>query len=187
MHLRSDRKWKINQSVWFTIQHIKLLKLLATCRAKAVPSFLRYFKVARYSFSGSINPKFEQKLCHHKQRFGKIATTVALNKDENLLWSGLQRHRSWPSNEMTLLPIFCHCNPDHTKSSSLSDTTVVAIFPNFCLWWRSLCSNLGGIDPEKLYRATFWAWVMVRPRESKPPPAQQSSALPTELVPLRLK
>ena len=28
-------------------------------------------------------------------------------------------------------------------------------FPNACLWRRSLCSNLGGIDPEKLYRATF--------------------------------
>ena len=43
----------------------------------------------------------------------------------------------------------CHCNPDHNKFSSLSSTTVVAIFPNLCLWRRSLCSNLqGGIDPE---------------------------------------
>ena len=42
------------------------------------------------------------------------------------------------------------CNPDVNKSSSLSNTTVVAIFPNLCL-----CSNLGGIDPEKLYRATL--------------------------------
>ena len=49
----------------------------------------------------------------------------------------------------------CHCNPDHNKFSSLSNTTVVAIFPNLCLWRRSLCSNLGGIDPEKLYRATL--------------------------------
>ena len=32
---------------------------------------------------------------------------------------------------------------------------MVAIFPNLCLWRRSLCSNLGGIDPEKLYRATL--------------------------------
>ena len=43
------------------------------------------FKVARYSFSGSIPRKFEQELRHHKQRFGKIATTVLLDKDENLL------------------------------------------------------------------------------------------------------
>ena len=28
-------------------------------------------------------------------------------------------------------------------------------FPNACLWRRSFCSNLAGIDPEKLYRATF--------------------------------
>ena len=32
---------------------------------------------------------------------------------------------------------------------------MVAIFPNLCLWRRSLCSNLGGIDPKKLYRATL--------------------------------
>ena len=42
-------------------------------------------KVARYSFSGSIPPKFEHKLRRHKQSLGKIATTVVLDKDENLL------------------------------------------------------------------------------------------------------
>ena len=46
-------------------------------------------------------------------------------------------------------------NPDHNKFSSLSNTTGVAIFPNLCLWRRSLWSNLGGIDPEKLHRATL--------------------------------
>ena len=61
--------------------------------------------MARYSFSGSISPKFEHKLRRHKQSFGKIATTVVLDEDENLLRSGLQRHRSFHSNEMTLLPI----------------------------------------------------------------------------------
>ena len=45
----------------------------------------RDLKVARYSFSGSIPPKFERKLRRHKQRFGKINTTVVLDKDENLL------------------------------------------------------------------------------------------------------
>ena len=62
-------------------------------------------KVARYSFSGAIPPKFEYKLRHQKQSFGKIATAVVLDKDENLFWSGLQRHRSCHSNKMTLLPI----------------------------------------------------------------------------------
>ena len=42
-------------------------------------------KVARYSFSGSMPPKFEHKLRRHKQSFGKIAITVVLHKDENLL------------------------------------------------------------------------------------------------------
>ena len=72
--------------------------------ARAQGNFLR-FKVARYSFSGSIPPKFEGKLRRHKQRFGKINTTVVLDKDENLLWWGLQWHRSCHSNEMTPLPI----------------------------------------------------------------------------------
>ena len=49
----------------------------------------------------------------------------------------------------------CRCNPDHNKFSSLSNTTVVSIFPNLCLWRRSLRSNLGGIDLEKLHRATL--------------------------------
>ena len=38
-------------------------------------------------------------------KFGKIATTVVLDKDKNLLWSELQRHRCCHSNEMKLLPI----------------------------------------------------------------------------------
>ena len=46
---------------------------------------LQVFKVARYSFSRSIPPTFERKLRHHKQRFGKIDTTVVLAKDEKLL------------------------------------------------------------------------------------------------------
>ena len=62
-------------------------------------------KVARYSFSASTPPKFERKLPHHKQRFGNIATTVVLDKNENLLWSGLQWHRSCHSNKMMPLPI----------------------------------------------------------------------------------
>ena len=49
----------------------------------------------------------------------------------------------------------CHCNPDHSKLSSLSNTAVVVVFPSLCQWQRSLCSNLGGIDPEKPLRAVF--------------------------------
>ena len=35
----------------------------------------------------------------------------------------------------------CHCNSDHNKFSSLSNITVMAIFPKLCLWRHSLCSN----------------------------------------------
>ena len=49
----------------------------------------------------------------------------------------------------------CHCNSDHNKFSSLSNTSAVTIFPTLCLWQRSLCSNLGGIGPEKLYRVNL--------------------------------
>ena len=38
------------------------------------------FKVARYSSSGPIPPKFEHKLRCHKQSVGKIVTTVVLDK-----------------------------------------------------------------------------------------------------------
>ena len=38
-------------------------------------------QVARYSFSGSIPRKFEHKLRHHKQGFGKVVTTVVKDKD----------------------------------------------------------------------------------------------------------
>ena len=47
--------------------------------------FRKAVKVARYSFSGSMPPKFEHKLRRHKQSFGKIATTVVLDENENLL------------------------------------------------------------------------------------------------------
>ena len=40
------------------------------------------FKVNRLSFSGSIPPTFERKIRHYKQRFGKIAPTIVLDKDE---------------------------------------------------------------------------------------------------------
>ena len=53
-----------------------------------------------------------------------------------------------------------HCNPDHNKISSSSNTTVVSLFPNLCLWRLSWRSNVGGIDPEKLYRATL-TWCIL--------------------------
>ena len=84
---------------------------------------------------------------------------------KNLPWTILEEQFPVPRYTATskignsvislLWQLRCRCNPDHNKFSSLSNTTVVVIFPKLCLWRRSLCSNLGGIDPEILYRATL--------------------------------
>ena len=70
----------------------------------------------------------------------------------------------------------CHCNPGHNKFSSLSNTTVVLIFPNLCLWRRSLRSNVGGVDPEKLYRVTL-RWFVLFPPSLGAKSERKSSAL----------
>ena len=89
-------------------------KILAICsnfyktvKQKRGPSGIRCNNIGRTGiWSGSIQFfRFEHKLRRHKQTFGKIATTVVLGKDENLLRSGLQWHRSCHSNEMTPLLI----------------------------------------------------------------------------------
>ena len=43
---------------------------------------------------------------------------------------------------------------------------MVSIFPNLCLWRRSLRSNVGGIDPEKLYRATLMLFFFLQEMEA---------------------
>ena len=63
----------------------KLKRVIKACSRFYARISLLLIKVARYSFSGPIPPKFEHKLRRHKQSFGKIATTVVLDKDENLL------------------------------------------------------------------------------------------------------
>ena len=84
---------------------------------------------------------------------------------KKLPWTILEEQFSVPRNTAAskiannvislLWQLRCRCSPDHNKFSSLSNTTVVAIFHNLCLRRRSLCSNLGRLDPEKLYRATL--------------------------------
>ena len=54
-----------------------------------------------------------------------------------------------------LWQLWCHCNPDHNKFSSLSNTTGVAIFTNVSLWRRSLCSKLGSYWPWKTVLSHF--------------------------------
>ena len=63
------------------------------------------------------------------ERFGKVP------RAENLCWSKI-------GNGVISLPwqLRCHCNPMTTNFHL--NTTVVAIFPNVCLWRRRLCSDL---------------------------------------------
>ena len=69
------------------------------------------------------------------KRFWKNSSQVPRNTAASKIGNGI----------ISLLwQLRCHCNPDHNKVSSLRNTTVVLIFP-----------NVGGIDPEKLYRATL--------------------------------
>ena len=71
--------------------HISIYSGFSFCSARFSPPAdekafsLNLFKVARNSFSGPKPPKFEHKLRRHIKSFGKIATTVVLDKDENLL------------------------------------------------------------------------------------------------------
>ena len=43
---------------------------------------------------------------------------------------------------------------------------LMVIFPNLCEWRRRLCSNSGGIDPEKSHRATLIQALSVAPSVS---------------------
>ena len=111
--------------------------------------------MARYSFSGSIPPKFEHKLRRHKQRFGKIAATVVSDKNENLLSLGFQRHRSCHRNEMTLLPVLLA--EVYVGTGNCSAKIVHGNFflqqPPRCLWSLSeICKSVIGI---------FWDEVLM--------------------------
>ena len=64
----------------------------------------------------------------------KIATTVVLDKEGNLSWSGLQWHRSCHSNEMTPLPYSTWSNISHwelflqNRSGELFPPIVASMF-----------------------------------------------------------
>ena len=74
----------------------------------------------------------------HKQTFGKIATTVVLDKGENLSWSGLHWQRSCHSNEMTLLPII-----------------LAALFLTGKSFSRAFCSN-SRLDVREVKTESVW-------------------------------
>ena len=127
-------------------------------------------EVARYSFWRPIPPKFEHKLRRHKQSFGKIATTVVLDKDENLFWSGLQWHRSCHSNEMTLLRILLIYTyvlattanlPEFRRRRRLDDFLITLRMPrrfareNFTSGRRRRTISLSMLGPNEIFVTEF--------------------------------
>ena len=142
--------------MWWNCMSKALRFLQITAEHQDCPSFTVYLTIKTSSQNISIT-----------------RSQVSLKRDEHrsgywrkkLLWTILEEQFPVPRNTAAskigngvislLWQLRCHCNPDHNKFSSLSNTTVLAIFPNLCLWQLSLCPNLGDIDPEKLYRATL--------------------------------
>ena len=83
---------------------------------------------------------------------------------KELLWAVLEERFLVPRNTAAtkigngvislLWQLRCHCNTGHNKCSSLSNTIVVAIFPNLCLsvWRRSFFMLKFG---------RYWPWKTV--------------------------
>ena len=57
----------------------------------------------------------------------------------------------------------CHCIPSHDKFSSLSNKTVVAIFPNVCLWRRSYAQNWKVLTLKNCVTVSSHLHMPVRP------------------------
>ena len=130
--------------------------LQITAKQQYCPFFAVFLAVKTSSQNISITLlQISLKLHEHRGRYWR----------KKLLWTIVEEQFPVPrytvaskigNSVISLLWQFrCRCNPGDNKFSSLPNTTVVAIFPKLCLWRRRLCSNLGGIDPKKLYRATL--------------------------------
>ena len=62
----------------------------------------------------------------------KVSATAVLDKDENLLWSGLQWHRNCHSNEMT--PLLFYLCPYFSAVETVFSKSLTGTFPsNSCL------------------------------------------------------
>ena len=86
-------------------------------------------------------------------KFGKIATTVVLDKDKNLLWSGLQWHRSYHTKEMVLLAIL-HAVVFLGNGNCSSKIVQRSFFLQWlrCSWsFREICKSVIEIFWDKVF------------------------------------
>ena len=145
----------------------KALRFLQiTAKHQGCP-FLTVFLAIKTSYQNiSITlSQISLELDKHRGRYWRKMIPLTILEEQFLVPRYIAASKIGNSVISLLWQLRCRCNPNHNKFSSLSNTTVVAIFPNLCLWRRSLWSNLGGPDPQKLYRATFivkfW-WISLR-------------------------
>ena len=100
-----------------------------------------------------------------KQKY--TASRVAANSREWNHWSCWQIFiYKWEpltsASKIVMASFLCYDNSDVIVTLIITNFHLYLIhvwcrfqFPKICAWRRSLCSNLGGIDSEKLYRATL--------------------------------
>ena len=135
----------------------KALRLLqSTAKHQDCPFFTVFLTIKTSSQNISITLlQISLKLHEHRGRYWRKKLPWTILEEQFLVPRFTAASRIGNSVISLQRQLQCRCNPDHKKNLSLSNTTVVAVFTNFCLRRRSLCSNLGGIDSEKLYRATL--------------------------------
>ena len=130
--------------------------LQITAKQQYCPFFTVFLTIKTSSQNISITLlQISLKLHEHRGRYWRKKLPWTILEEQFLVPRYTAESKIGNSVVSLLWHLRCRCNPDHNKFSPLSNTTVVAIFSRLCLWRRSLCSNLEGIGPGKLYRATL--------------------------------
>ena len=131
--------------------------LQITAKKQYCPFFTVFLAIKTSSQNISITLlQISLKLHKHRGRYWRKKLPWTILEEQFLVPRYTAASKIGNSVISLLWQLWCRCNSDHDKFSSLSNTSVVAIFAKLCLWRRSLCSNLGGVDrSEKPYRATL--------------------------------
>ena len=111
------------------------LRILQKRRLQTTWSIIRDI---RYLFYWSY--RFHLNFTNIKAAIGEKSPHKRFWKNSSQCWDYTAASKIGNSVISPLWELWCHCNPNHNKFPSLSDTTVVEIFPNLCLWRLSLCS-----------------------------------------------
>ena len=137
---------------------------IQTRQTKALGFSRIIFKVARYIFSGLISTKFERKLRRQKRRFGKIATTVVLDKDKKFVMirvattSELSQQRNDAITYFTCSSISRHWELFfQNRSRELFPPIAASMFVKFKRNLFSLRFSVADQRPHTVQREDFYA------------------------------